>query len=166
MMPLSANGSPNRVASRGTAFSRKNMTTKVGAARISPMADAAAPAMTPPARRAKASSRPSARPTAMAMTAISKFTAMPPRNSGRKSDDSRSSNSFMTMPPPGAAREARDVGERAQKLGRADEARDRRALGGIDQEGHDLGRRAAESPGEEIHPAGRPRPLGAQGQHR
>ena len=40
-----------------------------------------------------------------------------------------------------AAGERGDVGERAQELGRADEARDRRALGGIDQEGHDLGRR-------------------------
>ena len=40
MTPESANGTPNSVASRGTAFSRKNMTTKVGAARISPMTDA------------------------------------------------------------------------------------------------------------------------------
>ena len=34
-MPDGASGTPNSVAPRGMAFSRKNMTTKVGAARIS-----------------------------------------------------------------------------------------------------------------------------------
>src|SRR5260370_13075969 len=193
MTPESANGSPNRVASRGTAFNSKNMTTKVGAAGISPRAEAGARAMIPPARRASASSRPSARPTAMAIVAISKFTAMRPSSNGRKADDSRSISGLM--PPPSrehrlapleeqpepaaqpdhdhhhrgiedqqqrvgrgpAAGERRDVGERAQKLGRADEARDRRALSGIDQESHDLGRRAPQRPDQEIHASARQR---------
>ena len=37
MTPDSAKGTPNSVASRGMAFNRKNMTTKVGAAHISEM---------------------------------------------------------------------------------------------------------------------------------
>ena len=120
---------------------------------------------------------PSARPTTSAMAAISKLTTMPARSCGRKSArDSciadhatacrRSSQDLQLAAQPdhdhhhddvedeqqrvgrgAAAGEGGDVGERAQQLGRADEARDRRALGGVDQERHDLRRRAADARG-------------------
>ena len=98
MTPDSAKGTPNSVASRGMAFSRKNMTTKVGAARISEMIETVMAVTTPPLSRPAASSRPSARPMTRAMAAISKLTTMPARNFGRKSFDSRSISPLMLRP--------------------------------------------------------------------